>query len=189
MRRVTTVLAILVLVFVPLAVDAQRKSHERPSGKRMSETQQQNVDQLKSDAKEIKQGSQVTQEQKDALKNDLMSMAKGASKPDPTLVQKLANDLSQAMADGNITGKEKTQLMKDMESVMNSANISTEQVNKAISDAQTILTASGISKADVQTIANDMKAIVSEAQKNVQKAKGQMQEKASGAKARVQGRQ
>lgn len=189
MRTVTTVLAILALVFVPLTVDAQRKSHQKPSGTKMSETQQQNVDQLKSDAKEIKQGSQVTQEQKDALKNDLTSMAKGATKPDPALVEKLSNDLSQAMADGNITGKEKSQLMKDLESVMNSANISTDQVNKASSDAQAILTASGISKTDVQKIAGDMKAIVSEAQKNAQKAASQVQEKTSGAKARVKGKQ
>ena len=77
MRTVTTVLAILALVFVPLTVDAQRKSHQKPSGTKMSETQQQNVDQLKSDAKEIKQGSQVTQEQKDALKNDLNVHGKG----------------------------------------------------------------------------------------------------------------
>jgi hypothetical protein len=108
----------------------------------------------------------VTQAQKDTLKNDLTGMAKGASRPDPALTQQLSNDLSQAMADSQISGKEKAKLMSDVEAVMNSANISAAQVNQAIADAQAILTASGMSQAEAQVIVNDLKAIATEAQKN-----------------------
>jgi hypothetical protein len=142
------------------------KSQSPPTGSRMSTTQQQNVQQLQSDANAIKQGSQVTQAQKDALKNDLNSMAKGASCPDPALTEQLTNDLSQAMAESQLSGKEKAKLMGDVEAVMNSANISKAQVNQAIADAQAILTASGISQAQAQAIVNDLKAIAAEAQKN-----------------------
>jgi hypothetical protein len=132
----------------------------------MSTTQQQNVQQLQSDANAIKQGSQVTQAQKDALKNDLNSMAKGASRPDPALTEQLTNDLSQAMADSQLSGKEKAKLMSDVEAVMNSANVSKAQVNQAIADAQAILIASGMSQAQAQAIVNDLKAIAAEAQNN-----------------------
>ena len=107
-----------------------------------------------------------TQAQKDALKNDLYSMAHSGNRPDEALVDHLASDLSNALADGKITGTEKTKLMKDVEKVMNSAGMSAAGASQAVSDAQAILTASGISKADVQRIGADLKAIVAEAQKN-----------------------
>lgn len=142
------------------------KSGNKPTGAHMSETQQQNIQKLTSDLQAIKQGSQVTPEMKQALKNDLMAMADGATKPDPALVQKLADDLADAMSDGNISNAEKAKLTNDLYAVMNSANIPASEVNRAIADAQVILAASGVTKQDVQTIANDMKAIVAEFQKN-----------------------
>src|SRR6185295_1645228 len=133
---------------------------------KMSPAQQQNAEQLKTDAASVKHGSQVSQAQKDALKNDLYSMVKSGNRPDEALVNQLATDLSNALADGKITGLEKSKLMKDVEKVMNSAGVSPTQVNQAISDAQAILTASGLTKSDVQKIGADLRAITAEAQKN-----------------------
>jgi exonuclease VII large subunit len=93
------------------------------TGSKMSKTQQQNINKLKADLNSIKQGSQVTQAQKDALKNSLTAIVDGATKPDPDLVQQLANDLTQAIADSNLTTKEKIQLATNLQKVMNSANI------------------------------------------------------------------
>lgn len=138
----------------------------KPTGQNLSPTQQQNIQKLQADLNAIKQGSQVTAEQKLALKNDLMAMADGATKPDTALVQQLANDLAEAVADGKIYNKEKAQLSNDLYKVMNSANIPAEEVNQAISDAQAILTASSVTKADVQTIVSDLKAIGTEAKKH-----------------------
>lgn len=157
---------------------SQRQSgqFQRPTGSHLSPTQQQNIDKLAADLNAIKQGSQVTQAQKDALKNDLMAMAEGATRPDQTLVQQLANDLAEAMSDGNLSSREKTQLTQDLYAVMNSAGISAAEVNQTIADAQAILQSSGVTRADAQTIAGDLKAIASEAQKNAQNAAGQAQQ-------------
>jgi len=53
---------------------------------------------------------------------------------------------------------------------MNSANVPSSELNRAISDARAILAASGVSKSDAQAIANDLRAIASEAQKNIRGA-------------------
>lgn len=145
-------------------------SQRAKPGSRMSSTQQSNVDKLAGDLNAIKQGSQVSAAQKQALKADLMAMADGATKPDPALVQQLANDLASAMADGKLTEREKTKLANDLKQVMNSANIPMSEVNQAISDAQAILQSSGVSRSEVQTVANDLKAIATEAQKNASSA-------------------
>jgi hypothetical protein len=152
----------------PPAAQRGARSANKPTGGRISPAQQQNIDKLVADLNLIKQGSQVTQTQKDALKADLMAMADGATRPDQALVQQLANDLAEAMSDGNLSQREKSKLASDLKQVMNSANIPASEVNQAISDAQAIVAASGVSKADAQTIANDLKAIASEAQKRIQ---------------------
>jgi hypothetical protein len=163
----------------PQRLGGRRGSGEKPTGSQLSEQQQQNLQKLQSDLQAIKQGSQVTPEQKQALKNDLLAMADGATKPDPALVQQLANDLSAALADGNVSNAEKAKLTKDLDAVMDSASIPAAEVQQAISDAQAILTASGVDKADVQTIVKDLQAIANEAKKNAQAAgstvKGKLQ--------------
>ncbi len=69
----------------------------KPTGNNMSAAQKQNITKLKNDLNAIQSGSQVTDVQKEALKNDLMALCDGATKPDEAMVQKLANDLAEAM--------------------------------------------------------------------------------------------
>lgn len=138
---------------------------------KMSEQQQANLKNLQNDLLGIKADSQVTQEQKDALAYSLMAMADGATKPSQESVDKLASDLSEAMADGTLANREKVALANDVAAVMNSANIPQSEVEAAVSAAQALLTASGISKSDVQVIVNDLKAIGTEAKKNAGAAK------------------
>jgi len=154
----------------------------KPTGSNLSAQQQHNIEKLQSDLNAIKQGSQVTQSQITALKNDLMAMAEGATKPDPALVEKLATDLANALADGKLSNAEKAKLSQDLYAVMNSANISTAEVNKAIADAQAILQASGITKAEVTTIVNDLKAIAAEAKSNMPSSSGKFKGRKPGGK-------
>ncbi|MBP6823413.1 MAG: hypothetical protein KA368_17825 [Acidobacteria bacterium] len=157
---------------------AAARTGNKPSGSHISETQQQNIQKLTTDLQAIKQGSQVTPEMKQALKNDLMAMADGATKPDPTLVDKLAADLADAMSDGKITNAEKAKLTNDLYAVMNSANIPASEVNQAVADAQVLLAASGVEKQDAQLIVNDLKAIAAEAQKNLPNSGGTQRSRA-----------
>jgi hypothetical protein len=169
-----TLLALTTFTFTPhaqrLGGRAQKPNNDaartKPTGSNLPPAQQQNLQKLQADLQAIKQGSQVTAEQKQALKNDLMAMADGATKPDPALVQQLANDLANAMSDGQIDNKEKAQLANDLQKVMAGANIPPEEVNQAIADVQAILTASGVDKAEMQTIVNDLQAIAAEAKNN-----------------------
>lgn len=149
-----------------------REHQPAHDGSHLSATQQQNVQKLQTDLGSIKAGSEVTQAQKDALKNDLTSMAQGATKPDPALVQQLSTDLSSAFSDKSISKQEQVKLTQDLSAVLNSANISPAQVQHTITDAQSILTASGVNQATVQMVGNDLKAIATEAQKNVGNATG-----------------
>lgn len=146
------------------------KNAAKPNGSHLSEQQTKNVQKLQADLNAIKQGSRVTQDQVNTLKADLMAMVDGATKPDQALVQKLANDLANAIADGKLTSKEKAQLSQDLYAVMNSANIPTSGVNQAIADAQTIFAASGITKEEVTVIVSDLKTIAAEAKSNLQTA-------------------
>lgn len=195
MRIMTMMLTMLVLAAVPMMGYAQRtggradKFRTEMSGKiggaKLSETQQQNINKLKADLQAIKQGSQVTSEMKQALKNDLLAMADGATKPDPTLVQKLADDLAAAVADGNLDNKEKAQLSNDLYAVMNSAGIPASEVNQAIADAQAIIAASGVDRQDVQLIVADLEAIVAEARNNHPNAGNNVKGRTAGMKGRI----
>lgn len=197
MRIASICLIALCTVTMPLAnlsqaaqSDSRRKGtppqHRQVSGENgqqagssLSETQQQNLQKLQTDLMSLQEGSQVTQAQKDSLKDALAAIADGATRPDQNLVQQLANDLTDALTDQNLSTMEKIQLANDLQQVMNSANIPMEEVEQAIADAQAILAASGIREKDVQTIVADLKAIATGAQKNVQnpadKAKSQSQ--------------
>ncbi len=170
-------LLIMAIMFSALPVFAQR---ERPQGKLMSDAQQGHVEKLKGDLLSIQEASQVTPAQKEALKSDLMAMVDGAVKPDPALVQKLADDLADALSDGEISSREMAKLVGDLEAVMNGANVSMSEVDKAISDVKAILLSSGVSQADVQQIVRDLEAIAEEAQKNVKGASEAAESKPQG---------
>lgn len=154
---------------IAAATKAEPRTGSRET--RMSDAQQQNVQNLATDLSSIKEGSSVTQEQKDALSTSLMALADGATQPDPALVETLASDLSDALADGDLSNKEMIQLANDLETVMNSANLEADEVAQAVSDAQSILDASGIDASDVETIVRDLEAIAEEAQSNASGAK------------------
>jgi hypothetical protein len=150
---------------------APARKSAKPTGSRLSPTQQQNVSQLKDDLNAIQQGSTVTQAQVQALSQSLQAMADGAVKPNPATVDKLAADLSQATADGKMSSAEKARLAADVQAVMNSAQIPAAEVNQAIADAQAILQASGVTRAEAQAVAADLRAIASELQSNAAAAK------------------
>lgn len=124
-----------------------------------------NVDKLKSDLSAIQGKSQVTPAMKQQLANDLMAMCDGATKPSQASVQKLANDLADAIADKKISPAEMAKLTADLNKVLNSAGISMDEFNAVVSDAKAILTASGVTKSDVQLIVSDLQAIGAELKK------------------------
>ncbi|MDB6126017.1 MAG: hypothetical protein JWQ71_5010 [Pedosphaera sp.] len=132
----------------------------------ISQAQQQNIDKLQTDLTAIKAGSEVTPEQKQTLASDVATLAKSATKPSKTSLTKLANNLSTALADKNVSAKEQAQLAKDINIVVNSSGISPAQAQAFIVAAQKVLTDSGVTAQDVQTVGSNLKAIVGELQKS-----------------------
>lgn len=131
---------------------------------RMSPQQQQNVAKLQQDLAALKSGSEVTQGQKDALTTSLTNLAQGTVKPSQESVSKLSSDLSNAMADGDISKAEQIQLSQDVAVVMNSANVPMAEVQAVIADVESILISSNVDRSDVQTISADLRAIATELQ-------------------------
>lgn len=149
----------------PADGSVKSKFQERTQGEHAPSAQQQaNIQKLKSDLQLLKSDSQVTQSQKDQMAHDLRNLAEGTQKPSQQSVDKLATDLSDALADGNLTYQEQAMLAQDIASVMNSANIPPEEVQAALNSAQSILESSNVDQSDVQLIMNDLHAIAEELQ-------------------------
>ena len=138
---------------------------ERPKPT-ISPQQQANLQKIQSDLLALKGQSQVTTEQKTKMATDLQTLAEGTVKPSQESVQKLSNDLSQAMADSSLSKSEQAKLMQDVTAVLNSANIPPAELKTVIADAQAILGASGVDQDDVKLIVSDLQAIGKELQKN-----------------------
>ena len=102
----------------------------------------------------------------DYRQNKPYALAEGATRPDKSTVEKLATDLSTALANGNVSNQEKAQLANDLQKVMNSANIPSEEVQAAITSITAVLQASNISQSDVATIKTDLQNIVTERKAN-----------------------
>jgi hypothetical protein len=134
------------------------------SGPKMSSTQQSNVDKLKGDLATMQAGSQVTPAMKQQLAADLTAMCEGATKPSQASIDKLATDLTAAMADKKLSQAEIAKLTADIYKVLNSAGISADEFNAVVADAKAILTASGVNKNSVQLIVADLQAIGAEFQ-------------------------
>lgn len=175
MKTCVVLVACMVAMFAESAsaqVRGQLRERVKAAGNRAAvkptatEAQQENIKQLQADLAAIKAGSEVTPEQIEALKKSLNALVSGATKPDPALVEKLATELAEAKADGELTTAELLRLSQDLEAVFNSAGISQAELEKALNDIQKILLASGVDKSDVQTIMNDLKKIAAEAKSN-----------------------
>jgi tRNA C32,U32 (ribose-2'-O)-methylase TrmJ len=150
-------------------VNSQLAQRNRPnrSKPQIPEPQQQNIDKLKSDLQAIQSKSEFTPEQKQKLAASLMTLASGTTKPSTESVQKLANDLSNALDDSNLSNQEIYQLSKDIQTVLNSANVPQQEVQTVINNAKTVLEASNLTKADVQLIIADLQAIAQQLKVNL----------------------
>jgi hypothetical protein len=148
--------------FTPLPTAPQA-----PAGARaIDPAQQQMIDKLQTDLTAIKAGAPVTPEQKQELQNDFLTLSKGATKPSKDAVTKLANDLSAALANKNVSAKDQALLAKAINVVMNNGNLSPAQAQAFVTTAQNSLKASGVTESEAQTVASDLKAIVTELQKS-----------------------
>lgn len=131
-------------------------------GSHISDTQKENIRQLFGDLNAMRAESQVTSEQIVKLRDDLHAMLNGATAPSEESVTQLRTDLQAAMADDELSPREKATLANDMQDVLASAQIPVEEFQAVVGDLRAIVEASGMTSDDLQLIADDLRAIQDE---------------------------
>ncbi len=128
-------------------------------------TPQQALAKLQTDLAAIKVDAQVTPAQKQQLARDFMALAQGARKPSPAAANKLAEDVSAALAQKPLTDGTRSRLSQNLNAALNPGNIPATQMQEIVSDVQAIFQVSGLPRKDAVAIADDVKAIAAELQK------------------------
>jgi hypothetical protein len=128
-------------------------------------TPQQALAKLQTDLAAIKVNSTVTPAQKQQLARDFTMLAQGSRKPSPAAANKLAEEMSAALAQKPLTEGARSRLAQNLNAVLNPGNISTSQMQEIVSDVQAIFQVSGLPRKDAVAIADSVKAIGAELQK------------------------
>jgi hypothetical protein len=120
---------------------------------------------LQADFAAFKPNSPATAEQKQKLARDLMALAQGAQKPAFGRFNKLAEDISAALAQKNLSEGTRSRLLQDLNGAFNPANVQPTQMQDIFSDVQAIFQSNGSTRKEAVAIADDVKAITGEIQK------------------------
>jgi len=99
--------------------------------------------------------------QKPSLMSHLTAAASG-TKPSPTSISKLADDLMTALAGNEKLRQQHLKLAQDVHAIFNSSHLSPAQQQKIFADVQTLLQNGGVSPDNATNIVNDIKTIATE---------------------------
>jgi hypothetical protein len=110
----------------------------------------------------IKTNSTVSGPLKQEIANDLMALARKGSKPSPANVTKLANDLSSAFAEKELSTAHQMRLTQNLVAVLNSSVLSPAQRQAILEDVQNLL---GSQNSHTSAVTGDLKSIMDETQK------------------------
>ena len=128
-------------------------------------TPQQALAKLQTDLAAIKVNSTVTPAQEQQLARDFTLVSQGPRKPSPAAANKLAEDLSGALAQKPLTEGTRSRLVQNLNAALNPGTVSASQMQEIFSDVQAIFQVSGLARKDAVAIADSVKALASELQK------------------------
>jgi hypothetical protein len=148
-----------------VAPPPQPQPAQPPPPQGPSASQQQLIDQLKTDLGVFKAGAAVLDPQKEQLTKDIAALAKGAIKPSQESASKLAADLSTALTGKNIFGPALPDLAKNINVVVNSGPFTMALAQNYVTGSMNILKNGGAGDADAKSVADDLKAIADELHK------------------------
>jgi hypothetical protein len=126
---------------------------------------QQALAKLQTDLAAVKVNSNVTPAQKQQLARDFTVLAQGARKPSPATANKLAEELSAALAQQALSEGKLSRLTQNLNAALNPGNIPASQMQEIVSDVQAIFQVSGLPRKDAAAIADSVRAIAAELQK------------------------
>jgi hypothetical protein len=107
----------------------------------------------------------ATTDTKTQLTGDLSGLAHSTARPSAITLQKLANDLSAAMAGKTPTVNQRGRMAKDIQSILSGANVPADQMDDIISDVPYILKRMGADDVAASAVGDDLKAANAEIQK------------------------
>jgi hypothetical protein len=121
--------------------------------------QQYHVAKLQADLKAIQPGAEVTAAQKQQLVQDLTLASRGAVKPSPDALRKLADRLLVPLKKIQLPAADQLRLAQDLEALLNCASAPPAQVQSTITDAQAILQRNGADREAAVAVAKDLKTV------------------------------
>jgi hypothetical protein len=121
-----------------------------------------NLQQLIADLDALRPKTAVTQVHRSILRTDLIAVAERSRRPDPALVQPLADHLADALTRRKMPLLDTADLAWNLKAVMNSTHLNPMQSQQAITQAETLLKAGRVSQLDLQMVSRDMRAIASQ---------------------------
>jgi hypothetical protein len=102
---------------------------------------------------------------KTQLAGDLSGLTHSAAKPSAVTMQKLANDLSSAMAGKTSTVNQRGRMAKDIQTILSGANIPSDQMDDIIADVPYLLKRMGADDTAASVVGDDLKTVNAEVQK------------------------
>jgi len=126
--------------------------------------QLQPVAKVQADLAAIKVNSVLKPEQKPQLARDLLSLAKSGRQPSSALVTKLADSITAALLQKNLSDGTRSRLVQDLNAAFNPATIPPAQLQEVISDVQAIFQSAGLPRNEAASIADYVKAVAAELQ-------------------------
>jgi len=93
---------------------------------------------------------------------DLMAVAQGPNKPSWPAINKLAKDLTRALAGKPLTGNPRSRMAVDLQTILNGGNLPAAQMNDVIANVTAILKKAGAEEKAAAAVGDDLRAIAAE---------------------------
>ncbi|MDD2716418.1 MAG: hypothetical protein PHW04_11070 [Candidatus Wallbacteria bacterium] len=126
----------------------------------MTDTQKDQVHQLRSDFTAIKKNSQPSEAQIATIKDDMIALYGEKNDAIDGLCEKLATALAQSRANGRLTNHQKNRTADHIFVVLNSKKYSAEQVQNSLQGVEGDVTASGNSPEQASAVVSSLRDIV-----------------------------
>lgn len=110
----------------------------------------------------IKAGTEVTATSKQTLGTALTAAVQGSSKPSPTTVEKLSQELCTALSANQLTSSQRARLAQDLDGLLNPARYPQARKEAIVGDIQNLFQSLGMVRSRAEAIAGAARAAADE---------------------------
>jgi hypothetical protein len=123
---------------------------------------QHDVARLRTSIASIKPGAEILSSTVDQLSRELTTTARGPVKPSPEPVNKLALNLTTALADVSLPAANQLQLAEDLQAILSGSTLTPQQSQSLITSVQATLQRAGVERKVAVAVVNELKTISGE---------------------------